>query len=90
MEGYVIQLWLVWSILAVLFMLGAWMRMGAYLWGLALAALIALVESIYPMALKWQIGSFIIASGLFFFSGWLLKGRPGHAGEPAHGHAEKK
>ncbi len=76
MEGYVIQPWLVWGILAVLFILGAWMRMGSYLLCLGLAALVALVEATSQLTLKWQIGSFVIASCLFVFLSWLFRGRP--------------
>lgn len=81
MEGYVIQPSLVWSILVVLFMVGAWMRMGSYLWCLGLAALIALVELGFDIALRWQIGSFVIASGAFYFLSRSFRGKSGRAGK---------
>ena len=77
MEGYDIQPWLVWGIVSALLMMGAWMRVGAYLFYLGLAALLALVESLFEVRLRWQVVSFVAASCVFAFCYWCLLGKPG-------------
>lgn len=57
-----VQHWLVWSIVTSLLMLGAWMKMGSYLFFLGLAALLALGESICNARLSVQIVSFVASS----------------------------
>jgi len=57
-----VQHWLVWSIVTALLMLGAWMKMGSYLFFLGLAALLALGESVCNARLSVQIVSFVVAS----------------------------
>ena len=74
-EGYAIQPWLVWSVLAALLMLGAWLRMGGYLLCLGLAALLALVEALAGARSLWQIASFIVASCVLFLLYWGMYGK---------------
>lgn len=62
MDPYMVQHWLAWGIVAALLMLGAWMKAGAYLFPLGLAALLALGESIANVRLLYQVVSFVTAS----------------------------
>jgi membrane protein implicated in regulation of membrane protease activity len=70
-----VQHWLVWGILTALLMLGAWMKMGSYLFYLGLAALIALVEAVYRFSLSVQILSFVAASIVLVCGSWTISAR---------------
>ncbi len=75
MGPYMVQNWLVWSIVVVLLMLGAWMKMGSYLFWLGLAALLALVEAILHFGLWVQIVSFVMASIVLVCGSWAISSR---------------
>lgn len=76
MEGYTIDPWLVWSVVTVLLMLGAWMKMGAYLGYLGIAALLSLLEAkVLGWEVPWQIGSFVAVSLLLFLFYWNISGK---------------
>jgi len=75
MDPYMVQHWLVWSIVVVLLMLGAWMKMGSYLFYLGLAALLALVEAILRFRLSIQIVSFVVASIVLVCGSWAIASR---------------
>ncbi len=78
MEGYTIQPWLVWAVVTVLLMLGAWMRMGAYLACLGTAALLSMLEAkAFGWEVPWQIGSFIAVSIVLFLFYWNISGKKG-------------
>ena len=79
MEEYGIPPWLVWGIVTVLLMMGAWMRLGVYLFYLGVAALLALGEAIYGVSLRWQIVSFVAASSILSLCYWYLGGRAARA-----------
>jgi membrane protein implicated in regulation of membrane protease activity len=72
MDPYMVQHWLVWSIVVVLLMLGAWMKMGSYLFYLGLAALLALAEAIRGFRLSIQIVSFVVASIVLVCGSWAI------------------
>ncbi|MDD5557165.1 MAG: hypothetical protein PHN82_07950 [bacterium] len=63
-EAAAVQPWLVWGILAAVLMLGAWMRMGSYLYWLGAAAILALVEAAAGCRLAIQIATFAAASSV--------------------------
>ena len=70
-----VQHWLVWSILTALLMLGAWMKMGSYLFYLGLAAVIALVEAVYRFRVSVQILSFVVATIVLVCGSWAISAR---------------
>ena len=92
MDPYMVQHWLAWSIVVVLLMLGAWMKMGSYLFYLGLAALLALVEAILRFRLSIQIVSFVVASIVLVCGSWAISSRmqkrktalPGDRPPPGH------
>lgn len=75
MDPCMVQHWLVWSILTALLMLGAWMKMGSYLFYLGLAAIIALVEALYCFRVSVQILSFVAASIVLVCGSWAISAR---------------
>jgi membrane protein implicated in regulation of membrane protease activity len=82
MGPYIVQHWLVWGIVVALLMLGAWMRMGFYLFYLGLAALLALVEALFHVRLRWQLASFVAASAILAYLNWAIAARCGRGGPP--------
>jgi len=81
MDPSVVQHWLVWAIIAALLMLGAWLRMGSYLFYLGLAALLALAEAVLHIRLRWQLASFVAASAVFALLSWAVSSRHPRGGE---------